>query len=70
MKLPDLAGHKDRPHLPCMLVGWVVLLIALAGVLLWALAGNPKVAEIGRIMFFCGLLAMCFALSGKVARLL
>lgn len=35
----------------------VPLLIALIGLLLWILASNPKYAELGRIMFFCGLLA-------------
>jgi hypothetical protein len=35
----------------------IPLLIALVGVLLYALAANPKVSEIGRIMFWTGLLA-------------
>jgi len=42
------------------------LLVALVGVLMYALAANPKVAEIGRISFAFGLLA--FLLSGGVAR--
>jgi Na+/phosphate symporter len=33
------------------------LLIALVGVLMYALSANPKLQEIGRIMFFSGLLA-------------
>lgn len=33
------------------------LLIALIGVLMYALCANPKLQEVGRIMFFCGLLA-------------
>jgi Na+/phosphate symporter len=45
-------------------------LIALAGMVLYALAANPKVAELGRLMFGCGLLAVCFALAGKMVRLL
>lgn len=32
-------------------------LVALLGVLMYALSGNPKVSEIGRISFFAGLLA-------------
>ena len=38
------------------------LLIALVGVLMYALSTNPKLVEIGRIMFGCGLLA--FLLTG------
>jgi hypothetical protein len=33
------------------------LLVALVGVLMYALSANPKLVEIGRIMFFAGLLA-------------
>lgn len=32
------------------------LLIALIGLVVWLIATNAKVAEVGRIMFFCGLL--------------
>jgi Na+/phosphate symporter len=53
-----------------MLISLAVVLIALVGLLLYVLASNPKVAEIGRLMFGCGLLAACFALGGKMLRLL
>jgi Na+/phosphate symporter len=33
------------------------LLVSLIGLLMYALAANPKVNEIGRIMFWVGLLA-------------
>jgi Na+/phosphate symporter len=36
---------------------YLSLLIALAGVLMYALSNNAKLIEIGRIAFFCGLLA-------------
>lgn len=36
---------------------YLVLLFALVGVLMYALSTNGKVQEIGRICFFCGLLA-------------
>jgi len=39
------------------------LLIALIGVLMYALCTNPKLQEIGRIMFWTGLLA--FLLHGN-----
>ena len=38
------------------------LLVCLIGVLMYALCVNPKLQEIGRIMFFAGLLA--FLLNG------
>lgn len=31
------------------------LVVAILGVLVYALAATPKPAEVGRIMFFCGL---------------
>lgn len=34
----------------------------IAGVLLFALSANAKVSEIGRIMFFAGLLALLLVL--------
>ncbi len=36
---------------------YLPLLIAILGLLIYALVANPKLAEIGRIMFGCGLLA-------------
>jgi len=33
------------------------ILVAVIGVLVWALSSNDKVKEMGRIAFFCGLLA-------------
>ena len=44
-----------------MLIG-ITLLVALVGLLMYALCGNPKLQEVGRLMFFCGLLA--FLLNG------
>jgi hypothetical protein len=47
-------------------------LIALAGLVIYALAkpDNTKVGELGRLMFACGLLAVCFALAGRMVKLL
>jgi Na+/phosphate symporter len=33
------------------------LLVALIGLVAYAISTNPKVSELGRISFFCGLLA-------------
>lgn len=42
------------------------LLIAVIGVLMYALSANPKLQEIGRLMFATGLLAflLCICHSG------
>jgi hypothetical protein len=65
----DGAGRAG-PHVLGMLVSWVVLLIVVAGLILYLVPANPKVQEIGRLMFACGLLVLCFALGGKAVRLL
>jgi len=41
------------------------LLVALVGVLMYALCANPKLAEVGRIMFFAGLLAFLLVYHGQ-----
>lgn len=46
--------------LPGMLIAIVPVLVLVIGILLWALATNPVLKEAGRIMFFCGLLVVCF----------
>jgi Na+/phosphate symporter len=35
--------------------GFLSLLVALVGVLMYALSANPKLQEIGRLSFFAGL---------------
>lgn len=47
-----------------MLTAIVPLIVLIAGALLYGLT-NGKPAEIGKIMFFCGLLALCLAMSNK-----
>lgn len=36
---------------------YIPLLVALAGVVIYGLSAQPKPAEVGRLMFACGLLA-------------
>lgn len=43
------------------------LLVALIGVLMYALSANAKLQEIGRIMFFCGLFTFLLAFHGTLA---
>lgn len=40
----------------------LTLLVAIVGVLMFAISANPKLVRIGEIMFACGLLA--FLLNG------
>lgn len=46
------------------------LLVAVVGLLMYALSVNPKLQEVGRIMFFCGTLAFLFTGSQYVAGVL
>lgn len=39
------------------------------GLLAWALASNPKVAEAGRIAYFCGLLVTVWLLAAHPVHL-
>jgi hypothetical protein len=43
---------------------YLSLLVALVGVLMYALSANPKLQEIGRLAYTCGLLAFLFHFTG------
>ena len=43
-----------------MLIAILPVIVLVLGLLLWALSSNPVPKEAGRIMFFCGLLVVCF----------
>jgi hypothetical protein len=45
---------------------WLPALVLVAGVLMYALATNPKVSEMGRLMFACGLLVLLFESATRV----
>jgi Na+/phosphate symporter len=45
---------------------YLSLLVALIGVLTYALSTNPKLVEIGRIAFFAGLLAFLLVGAEKM----
>lgn len=51
------------------MISWLVILIALAGLVIYLVASNPKAAELGRLMFCCGLLAACLLLGGRSVHL-
>ena len=43
---------------------YLSLLVCLIGLLAYALSANPKVAELGRLSFWVGLLAFLLRVSG------
>jgi hypothetical protein len=47
-----------------MLAPIVLLVVAVVGVLAYALASNPKIAELGRIVFFAAVLSALFWWAG------
>lgn len=53
-----------------MLIIILPLLVCLVGLLVYALSANPKVAELGRIMFACGLLLTLVVAGSPAVRLL
>jgi hypothetical protein len=44
---------------------YLSLLVAIVGLLAYALSTNPKVQEIGRISYFAGLLAFLLTVAGS-----
>ena len=46
------------------MVIYMSALIALIGLLIYAFAANPKLSEVGRILFFAGLLAFLITVPG------
>jgi hypothetical protein len=48
----------------------VPVLFALVGVLMYALSANPKLCEIGRIMFWSGLIVALWAVAGERVRVM
>lgn len=46
------------------------LLVALIGVLMYALCANPKLVRIGEILFFCGVLSFLLEGTQKLITLL
>lgn len=41
-----------------MLIAWVSIILAIAGLLVYVLSANGKAVELGRLMFFAGILAV------------
>lgn len=45
------------------------LVIAIVGALMYALAANPKLQDLGRVVFFCGFFFLTAVLSTGVVHL-
>ena len=52
-----------------MLITIIPILMIFGGGVLYALAANPKVSEIGRLILAAGLFAFAFALSSRTVSL-
>lgn len=52
-----------------MLTILVPLLVAVAGLLVYVVASNAKVAEVGRLLFACGSLVATFGAAHTILRL-
>lgn len=51
-----------------MIIG-LTLIVIIVGLLMYALCANPKLSEIGRLMFFAGLLAFLLGAAPEVIKL-
>lgn len=51
------------------LIALIPILFMIVGALMFALAANPKVAELGKILFAAGAFALAFAWAGKLVSL-
>ena len=47
------------------MLSYISIVAAVIGLLVYALASNPKVSEAGRILFAAGCFAALFAFGGK-----
>lgn len=52
-----------------MLIAIVAVLFAILGALVYALAGNAKLAELGRLTFAAAMIALMFELAKHLVRI-
>ena len=52
-----------------MVIAIAPLLVAIIGLLIYVLASNSKVVEIGRALMWCGFLVTLFAYASKTVKL-
>jgi Na+/phosphate symporter len=51
------------------MIAYLALVCALVGVVVYLMASQPKAVEIGRILFFVGMLVFVSVLGGHAVRL-
>jgi hypothetical protein len=51
------------------MIAIIPLLVAIAGLLIYVLANNAKVVEVGRALMWCGILVTLFASANHTVRL-
>lgn len=51
------------------MIAYVPLLIGLLGMVVYWMAAPPKAQELGRLMFFAGILVTLFAFSGHAIKI-
>jgi hypothetical protein len=52
------------------MVAWLPLIVALVGLLVYALSTNGKVSAVGLALFTAGMTGICVAFAGRLVRLL
>jgi len=51
------------------LIALLPVFVCIVGALVYALASNPKLSEMGRLAFFAGLFVALWVFAGRVVRL-
>lgn len=51
-----------------MIVAYMPFVICLVGLLIWALTKQGILPEVGRLMFFAGLIVTCFSVAGNTTK--
>lgn len=51
------------------MIAIVPLLVAIVGILVYALSSNAKLAEVGRAMMWCGILVTVWVMAGRTVKL-
>jgi hypothetical protein len=64
-----LPAIEPRPICVAM-VAWLPLIVALVGLLVYALSTNGKVSAVGLALFTAGMTGICVAFAGRLVRLL
>lgn len=51
-----------------VVIAYIPLLAAVAGALVYGLASNPKLSELGRLLFLAACIAFLFAMGNAVVK--